>query len=1135
MIYTTPDGVQLDFNTGKVVGQVAPAQATPQEARQPTTEVYPGGIKTATDALKQLSFGFNSALFALPDAVIRSVGKAAGLPDEEIPTFVRYFSRGETAPKNAIERFANAIGQGMGGTLPATGVLGAVARTKALSAPLTAGAPITKQIAKETLDFIRANPGKAVALDLGFGGGYGALEQTVEETTEPGTTQDILKAVVPVAGTVAIPVAGNKLYGLAKKLYEISPTRNLFKAATGPGAPPPTGIPERDYVSEAVSEVTPQIPGVKGIVGTFGNWYGSKAQKSISEELRRSLSKESAPDIEEQLALTKRIEEIARAEGYANPEMMFSLPEATLVPALRQAYKDVIASASPQVKAQINERMDQNVKFFTEYAQKLTPTSGLSFDEALAMSAAERTRAMDDALSKVTDLSDAERLRLLDRFDQDANIADIGQNLRSGILIQREALLNGFRTKVDELAARPFGVRAPVRDGIEVPETFPTALFKNFAQGFVKKYNLTPQNRFFSGEVPAPAKDMQRVLNKIRSEEESLLPKILDRKVGENMAKENPNYRASPPEEQAALRKYYVEGIMSGALDSPSYKATMAAAVKEVDDTTKNVAITLPEAMDLLQAAQRYRTHMFLKSQDDRAFGLQANFADQVKRNGEELLRDVEKFVFTGFKDVPGIKDLEDVYRKTFTEGYDNLFPLMATKRTATGEFVMGDQRLIDEALKSRENLRSLNMIFGDNPTYARHLEKAMLSKARAAGVINRDGLLDQQAYNRFLTANTRNGLMDELPTGVQTALRDEMKLGQAFADEVAQKQAAAEALKDAELDKLLKQSLRPDADVGVLVKQALNDPATMKKIISTVGSTPENLEALRRKVWEDTVSKIMDPNDPVNISDFLIRYGKSLNMLYSPEHLKDLNLLSAIQQRVFAVARPEGSLSPFKTFDEKLRERIGAGVGTLESTARAATIRQISPIHAGVSVLTRFFSRQQQSISDKIILKALTDPVYAQRLTAVKAPLDSKKGFDEMSKLTYQVGGFLPSLIRNAPRVASIEATQAAEDESVRRPFAQVPPEMMAPAAPPPPSRPLPAMPQAQGPRPMSMLQQYQQDILSRQRPAPPAAGRPLAQSPVARSVPQMPNPQQSNVNNETYRLLFPNDTVSPMLPRGQ
>jgi hypothetical protein len=322
-----------------------------------------------------------------------------------------------------------------------------------------------------------------------------------------------------------------------------------------------------------------------------------------------------------------------------------------------------------------------------------------------------------------------------------------------------------------------------------------------------------------------------------------------------------------------------------------------------------------------------------------------------------------------------------------------------------------------------------------------------------------------------------------------------------------------------------------------------MEDPATMRKLVNTVGQNQEYLQSLRRQFWEDIVGKMNDPQNPIRLFDYMTRYGKSLNMLYSPEHLNNLRGLAAIQERVFAVNRPGAEVSPFKSFDVRLREMIGAGVGTAESVARAAMIRQISPQHAVVSLLTRFLSRQQQGIADKILLSALTDPVYAQKLVAASAPLDTPKGFNQAAKLTFEAGGYLPAMIRNAPRVAAIEATQAAEEE-IPLPLGERPFPQMPEVAPRPP-RPVPQMPASQP----SMLEGYQQEMRQRfprpvapvatpsagPTPAPRAVPPAVMAQPPGRAVPQMPTPQQQNANNEMYRMLFPTDVVSPMLPRGQ
>ncbi len=413
-----------------------------------------------------------------------------------------------------------------------------------------------------------------------------------------------------------------------------------------------------------------------------------------------------------------------------------------------------------------------------------------------------------------------------------------------------------------------------------------------------------------------------------------------------------------------------------------------------------------------------------------------------------------------------------------------------------------------------------MNAIFGDSPAYTKPLEEAVLAKARQYNVIGKDGLIDVPAYNRFISNLSRSGIMDDLPQSVQTTLRNDVKMGQAFADDIAKQKAAVEAMEDKELDALIKKSIRPDADMGQLIRQAMDDPAVMRKLVNTVGKDEPKLQAMRRDFWEGIVASLRDETNPQFLNEYLTRYGKSLNMLYTPEHLNNLKLLGAIQERVFAVNRPEGALSPFATFDVKLREKIGAGVGTIESTTRAAMIRQISPQHAAVSLLSRFFTRQQQSITDKILLNALTNPDYAARLVAASAPITTSKGYNEMAKLTMQAGGYLPSLLRNVPRVASIEAVQAIEQPQ-EVPFAQVPPEAISPA---PARRPVPSMTplQQQGVVPPRMGLGY----------PTPATSSVLMKSPLIRSIPSRP---PSDPNYAMYQALFPQDVVSPLIRKPQ
>ena len=92
--FTLPSGIQLDLDSGQVVGQAEPKRLTAAEAATPSVDIPSGSVgQGALDAINQFTAGFNTMLFSLPDATLRAVGKAANVKEEEIPQFVNFFNR----------------------------------------------------------------------------------------------------------------------------------------------------------------------------------------------------------------------------------------------------------------------------------------------------------------------------------------------------------------------------------------------------------------------------------------------------------------------------------------------------------------------------------------------------------------------------------------------------------------------------------------------------------------------------------------------------------------------------------------------------------------------------------------------------------------------------------------------------------------------------------------------------------------------------------------------------------------------------------------------------------------------------------------------------------------------------------
>ena len=1115
-IITFADGVQLDTSTGQVVGQGEPQRLTPTEAQKPTVDIPSApGARGALDALKQLSTGFNTALFALPDATIQAVGRALNVREDQIPTFTAFFNRDAKAPKNTVERFANAIGQGAGGTLPFTGLLASVARTRALTQPLLADASVSTRVAKDMLDFIRQNPKAAVLADIGFGGAYGAAEQAVEETVEPGQElKGLLKATVPLGVTVALPAAGAKFLSLAGRLAEISPTVRAARAV-----PEMFGTQTAEGVAqEVVARSMPKVPIIGGPLNWVGSKYAANAEKKITNVLAPLFSDpaKAPPGVADALAVTKRIE--------SDPELrdlfLFTAGEQTLYAPLITAQNNTVRNLSGELLSNEQARVAQNVANIGNAFDLFAPKAALPIDDALRTTYAQAVDTMTRAAQRVATTTEDEALRIADTFAMQ-NLDEIGDNLRRGIFGQMDAQFKRMmKARQEAMGATGMdveGVRTAVRASGEPLPYMQTADLRNFANRFTQRFKLTPDERMFPEGAPEPIRLVQREMmrydEKVGEKTAELLPDIISREMSKD-----PFFAKVTLADREKAARTYADSILKGkdrvklpegvtGPDPATLKRVLeeanAQAAKEVD-----FSITMPEALDLLNSAMNFRNMSILRANKEMDLGNPRQAAIGIVNRGDAVLKDVEDFVFSSFRNSPQMKDFQGEYKNTFAKGYDKLFPLLITKKSPTGDFYVSNERVVNEALKNAENVRNLRAIFQDDPEFVSTMNKVMLDRAARAGILDKDGTLSRAKYDRWLQSN--KNIIDMMPQSVQRNLTDEAKFADDYVARLKDMKDRQELVKDDELMSLLQKSVRPDADPKRLVEQAVNDPAIMRKLVNTVGKDPERLNALRRQVWFSVKESLFDPKTPNYLADFLKRNSKSIAMLYTPEQRQNLDLLGEIQRRVYVAARPEGTLSAFQSVDEQLRSQIGAGIGTIESTARAAMIRQISPIHAGVSLLTRFMGRQQTAIYDAIMYKALTDPEYAHQLAKANGPLNTKENMKKMGEITTAAGGFLPNLLKGVPRVGSIEASQAAMPEE-ERPIAT--PEFTQGMAP---ARVMPRM------------------------PAPPAPARSLGQSPVVsgaapRTPPAMPTGRSVPGFAEQYQALFPNDPLSPLMQNRQ
>jgi hypothetical protein len=1161
--FRLPDGTLINPQTGDILGTGEPARIGAAEtgSREVIGDVAPEkpAGRQAVDALKQLSWGFNSALFALPDAIVERVGRAAGVDENEIPTFTKYFNAGQVAPENMLERFSNTIGKGTGAGLPLTGLLGYLSTTKTLAGPLSANAGALKRSAKDMLDYIRKDPAGAVKADLAFGGIYGGLEQSVEEFMDPGQGKDIAKAVVPMAGVFAVPT----ILGLANKVMQVSPTGQAIKAVTAQTAP--TDFSRDEIVQMMVGEKTPKIPGLNWALGKAAAYNERQAGERVKKILE-PLNDPAKANVQESIRVTKELEDFIANDPRLkdlglSDRFLLDLAQSSLDGSVLAARNDIIKnlSGAPLTAEQVRQADLENI--FLKTFQTLAPKSPMPIEDALRAAYADHMNTVATATKQIKTATEDEALMFADRFKA-ANLDDVGAWLRSSVMAQSEGVFYKLRQEAEAIGARqavsPENRLLPTRARGKALTIYPRTDFEEFSRSLVGKYKLTSNNRFFVNEaVPAPiqyiASLLKRYDDQINREVEKQLDSVVEgyymallKKAKSdsdgnfnyyNMYAAQPELLRDPRLGPLKLLKQLKQSILGKS--SPEIEADIARQLSLPPNALNNelkqsllkdarakaqesisFEITKPEALDMLEASLRYRNTAISDYNKRMDFGIKRNSAQRVLDTANNIHKDVEDFVMDSFGKDPALAKWLDKYEDVFRKGYEKTLPLLISRRRGTEDFLLSSERVVGEALKSADNIRSLNVILGrDNAKYQQALLDAMYDKAYRNNVLDQDGILDPKKYNRFLQSN-RN-LIEAMPDKVQRTLKDEASVADGSLKRLADLRTRAEDVADTELVNTLKKAVRQDADPQKLVMQAVDDPAVMRKLVDSLSNQPGQLEALRRQVWLGVEKELFNPQNPLFMEEFLKRNSKSLNILYPPQHLDDLRRLAEMQKRVFAGERVEGKLSPFMSFDEKLRATIGTGVGTAEATFRAATIRQISPMHAGVSLLTRLATRQQTNAYEAVLYRALTDSKYAHELVNATAPPHSAKGLAQQGKLAAQAGVSLPKMVRigqiylpPAAKVAGIEGVQALEDETRQIPVREPEPTIFFPE--------------------VSEFTDSSGMLRTPQMPPAPAPNPALSQSAPARALPKMPS--QGQVGSfADYARMFPQDFVSPLIQQQQ
>ena len=995
---TNANGDLVDLTTGEVMGRAQGAPTTVADPRKKTGAPDQIVANPLMGLLQNTTWGFNSALFALPDALVTQIGKQIfRQKPEETMTLTKLFNSGEVAPRNVEERYARAAGEGLGGTLPFTGVLAAAARMRPMVMAATPSAGIIKSIANDAIQMVQRSPMKAAALDMAFGVGYEGLRQAVEENvSDENQYKPLLKELLPAATFVGLPLAAATLSPTALAVRGGKELQNKLVNNLGEVG--------QDVLAQETGLF--KLPGIRIVPSILIG----RAEKKLSGVFA---------DIQKNPEALKALDELNTI--LANPDVeklgfQFGVAERYMDPALLQKQAETLQGMSPKDLAPFRKQYAENQAKLEQLFSTFSPTSRKTVEEAFLAAQQQRQTFFDDLLNQRQNLTDSEKALLSQRLGPQ-NPNQINNELR-GVLMSGMEMDAGMRQNILQRmglrqAMGPDGTPMPTRaDGKSL---FPARDMEAAATALIEKYK--PERPSMRVSTPEPVQLLERFVKGQQQARDAMTDKMLvqltDQAINEQLG---PLTKEMPADFQKALRDSVLQLVRGDTAKGSKRKVTLADIAATPDKNgmitvatgipgrkiyvnpgqlqqdaqriaaaNTGIDINVPEALDYLQSAQRFRNDSLGRYNAAMMKGrTRLTDAQRIIDTGNSVFKDVEKLIMDHVpkikQEYQGMKMILDDYKA----GYEQSLPLLMTQKTRGGqEYYLPNEDLMATAFKNADRLQQLQITIGNNAQGKELLEKGAVDWIRSKPIFNNDGLIDATKLRRVMDQN--KNIMEALPASVRLKIEDEAK----FADDIAKRMAELDQrriqAKDAELDNLLAKSARADASPRQTLEKAIKDPATMRSLVNEMSKDPENLASLRRSVY-DLATEGAAKGGALEV--FLRNNEKSLKVLYGGTgHYDNLVKLASMQRRVNAFADVTGQVPAFDTLDQQLQSLFGVSIPYLTTSIRNVAMRNVSKETMLVTLGTRLLNAKEAKVFERMFTKALEDPKFAEKMTNLSTP----------------------------------------------------------------------------------------------------------------------------------------------------
>ncbi len=1139
MITTTNDrGERIDLITGKLVDEAGQPSSAPSAAA-PTDPRKAGGMEKGSnvyDKVNQLTWGMQSALFALPDAVTRKIGQGMNLDENEVFQFTRLFNKTlpekiggatERAPVNASERYMRAIGEGAVMSLPLTGVLGYFAAARPAAGIATPATTLLGGIAEDAVTFVQKNPRLAPFLDVAFGSANETIRQIVEENMDDSNPNKAAwKDIIPLAAFAGVPAVG----ALAAKLPSVKAAGWVKSQLDAINI---------KQIDDAVSQNLPPMwrlpvfniaPGIlrKRAENKLMNVFGP-----IDKSPEAQLALKQLDDFEKSFNMTE--------QGMFN----FNYAERTMDPALVATSRASVERSSGEDLLKNLARRNKNEIAYAKLWDTFSPASRKPLQEAFQQEQQKYQTLFANLLKSQNDMTADEIASVSLRLGPE-NVGNLGDEIRGAIMGRMEmSAANRKQVLMDMGLTRaytPEGLPMSTRKGNNGTgaSEFPSSNMESEALRILEKYQ--PSRGSGPTAVPEPIRKLKAFVvaqqNLRNKAEKDALKSLLETSVNEQIAN-GPAGVQSYPELVAGIKRKVNEAMTGQAtprkktrnptyedigqgakpivpdpetgnvlipMGPPGYYVTinpnkLRADARMLAEEVGPVDINMPEALDYLKSAQEFRNTAILRYNSALKRGGETLAQRQIDTSNE-VYKDIENLVLSApytsqsrilssttgsFRDrkLGGMKDILKQYRDQFEQ---SLPLLISQKKVAGGPYTLPNEDVLTRSFSNARSLEQLQASLGQAPEVEGLLERGAIDWLRGKGVVNKEGLVDAQKIRQVLDKN--QSIVEALPARVQQKLQDELQLADDYVARLGQLDQRRVAATDDALQSMLKQAARPDADPRPTLVKALEDPASMRVLVNAFSKEPDNLAALRRSVFDLAKEGSLGGGA---LQSFMGKNKNSLKILFDADHLKNLDTLSDMQRRVYAMGQITGKTVEFEALDEQLKRLMGSGLGVFSTTLRSTAEGRLSPTTAAIAFLIRLTGSLETGMYDRVMKHALENPDFAKTIANLNNPAEAKKAVVAMQNIGVPLNKFFATEINREAMGSSRDQEQQAQPQ--------------APSTPSPPRRPPP--------------------------PAPPTTGITITtRMPVAQPKPPASAASQLQM---MYPSMFPNDPISALLKQRQ